>query len=168
MSLQVLRHKCGQRTCDCFCICLALGLSLNCAEDQDDGGTVRNPDSRWWSCRWRCQGARCCWARRQSPTDTSWEGQQVGRLQPTTAQNSHLLCIVLQHTAQNSYLAGYPLDQKEKKKLNLIRTNCSLSPPYICLHSTLFISFPLPQVYSLPFLSLTSPLSPFDFIVICP
>ena len=40
MSLQVLRHKCGQRTCDCFRICLALGLSLNCAEDDGGGGAV--------------------------------------------------------------------------------------------------------------------------------
>ena len=37
-----------------------------------------------------------------------------GRLQPTTAQNSHLRCDALQHTARNSNLAGYPLDQKEK------------------------------------------------------
>ena len=64
-----------------------------------------------------------------------------GRLQPTTAQNSHLLCDALQHTAQNSNLAGYTLDQKEKEKLNLIPTDCSLSPPYISLHSTLIVHF---------------------------
>ena len=92
-----------------------------------------------------------------------------GRLQPTTAQNSHLLGDALQHTARNSNLGGYPLDQKEKEKLNLIPTNCSLSPPHISLHSTLIVHFFSSSASLLSAFSLFNILSiSFDFIVISP